>query len=93
MEAEVALKKIGSDFEWLDDQENLKTITATLPAIKLDSGEGRTNEKIFFNSLVAAYTGEWNPFFTMHYMLFQLRLIFIAYCSDFRYISPWERME
>lgn len=57
-EAEEALRKLGSTWEWLENGD-LKTITAILPAIKEDSGEMRSNVKTFFNSLVAAYTG-WN---------------------------------
>lgn len=57
-EAEKKLEALGSTWEWLENGD-LKTITATLPAIRVDSGENRTNEKTFFNSMVAAYTG-WN---------------------------------
>lgn len=48
---------LGSSFEWISERGGvLKTITKILPAIKVDD---RSQEKIFFNSLVAAYTG-WN---------------------------------
>ena len=56
--AEISLIKQGTAWEWLEDG-TLKTITAVLPAIRTDSGDHRTNRKIFFNSMVAAYTG-WN---------------------------------
>jgi hypothetical protein len=57
-QAEEALRKLGSTWEWLDNG-NLKTITAIVPAVKSDEGPNRSNTKTFFNSLVAAYTG-WN---------------------------------
>jgi len=59
--AEAALLKLGSSWEWQEDG-SLKTVTATVPAIRTDdqpAGAERTNEKVFFNSVVAAYTG-WN---------------------------------
>lgn len=56
--AEAALKKLGSTWEWQHDN-TLKTVTAILPAIREDIGTGRSNEKTFFNSMVAAFTG-WN---------------------------------
>lgn len=56
--AEAELQKLGSTWEWLEG-DNLKTITATLPGVKLDQGLYRTNKKVFFNSIVAAYAG-WN---------------------------------
>jgi len=60
----MALKSLGSDFEWLPPSESgetglLKTITAVMPAIRVDAGENRSNRKTFFNSLVAAYTGSF----------------------------------
>lgn len=57
-EAEAALQKLGSSWAWLSNDE-LKTITAILPAVKVDAGPQRSEQKTFFNSLVAAYTG-WN---------------------------------
>jgi hypothetical protein len=57
-EAEEKLRALGSTWEWLENGD-LKTITAVLPAIRIDSGENRTNQKTFYNSMVAAYTG-WN---------------------------------
>lgn len=56
--AEAALTKQGTTWEWQPDG-SLKTVTAILPAIRTDAGENRTNRKIFFNSVVAAYSG-WN---------------------------------
>lgn len=38
--------------EWLED--GVKTVTGPIPAIRLDQTRGR---KIWFNSMVAAYTG------------------------------------
>lgn len=59
-EAEAKLIELGSTWEWLNDKEEcLKTVTAVIPAIRTDEGPNRTNQKMFFNSLVAAYTG-WN---------------------------------
>ena len=61
-EAEKALRRLGSEWEWLDGSDDaelkgcLKTITAVVPGVRVDA---RTNEKTFFNSAVAAYTG-WN---------------------------------
>lgn len=57
-EAEEKLQSLGSTWEWLPNGD-LKTITATLPAIRVDEGENRTQEKTFFNSVVAAFLG-WN---------------------------------
>eukprot|EP01040_Poterioochromonas_malhamensis_P005830 gene5830-6270_t len=57
-EAEVALQKLGSSWEWLSNGD-LKTVTALLPAVKVDAGVNRSDVRTFFNSLVAAYTG-WN---------------------------------
>jgi len=54
-EAENELRKLGSDWTWLDDN-CLRTVTAIVPGIRTDE---RTHEKTFFNSIVAAYTG-WN---------------------------------
>ena len=47
------MREQGTTWEWLENG-NLKTITATRPAIKTNP---RTGEEIFFNSIVAAYTG------------------------------------
>jgi hypothetical protein len=59
-EAERKLVSLGSTWEWAEDGSgNLKTVTAILPAIRIDSGDRRTGEKTFFNSMVAAYSG-WN---------------------------------
>ncbi len=52
------MRKLGSSWDWLPDG-TLKTTTAVLPAIREDSGPNRFNEKVFFNSMVAAFTG-WN---------------------------------
>jgi hypothetical protein len=56
--AEIELQKLGSTWEWLEN-DNLKTITATIPGVKYDEGLHRTNKRVFFNSIVAAYAG-WN---------------------------------
>lgn len=59
--AEAALLQLGSTWEWQADG-SLKTVTATVPAIRTDDqplGANRSGEKTFFNSVVAAYTG-WN---------------------------------
>lgn len=53
VDAEKKMKELGTDWEWLENG-NLKTITATVPAIRTDE---RTGMKTFFNSAVAAYTG------------------------------------
>lgn len=59
-EAEEKMREQNVTFEWLSDGSgNLKTTTAVLPAIRIDSGINRSNKKTFFNSMVAAYTG-WN---------------------------------
>lgn len=57
-EAEAALTQLGSTWEWRLDG-SLKTVTAALPAVKIDGGATRTNATAFFNSAVAAYLG-WN---------------------------------
>ncbi|KAG6512670.1 clavaminate synthase-like protein At3g21360 [Zingiber officinale] len=50
--AEERAAKLGVKLEWLED--GVKTITGPIPAIRLDHTRGR---KIWFNSMVAAYTG------------------------------------
>ena len=52
-EAEARMKSLGTEWEWLADGD-LKTITRVVPAIRTDE---RTGLKVFFNSMVAAYTG------------------------------------
>ena len=47
------MRSIGTTWEWLDD-DNLRTTTAVIPAIRTDA---RNGQKTFFNSVVAAYTG------------------------------------
>ena len=55
--AEEALLKLNTQYEWLSDG-TLKTITAILPAIREDNyDQKRSQEKTFFNSMVAAFTG------------------------------------
>lgn len=57
-DAEAKLQSLGSTWEWLEIGD-LKTVTAALPAIRIDAGDKRSNEKTFFNSVVAAFLG-WN---------------------------------
>lgn len=52
-EAKNRAAKLGMKLEWLADG-NVKTISGPLPAIKLDERRGK---KVWFNSMVAAYTG------------------------------------
>lgn len=52
-EAEDRMKALGTTWEWYDNGD-LRTETATVPAIRV---EPRTGLKTFFNSMVAAYTG------------------------------------
>ncbi len=52
-EAERRMEAIGTTWSWLDAGD-LRTETATVPAVRVDE---RTGEKMFFNSMVAAYTG------------------------------------
>lgn len=60
VEAEKKMASQGVSWEWdFCGEGTLRTVTAALPAIRVDSGEGRTGAKTFFNSVVAAYTG-WN---------------------------------
>ena len=55
-------------------------LSAVLPAVIVDAGERRSNEKIFFNSLVAAYTGvKHSPrcvFFPSYVQIFTIFYIF-----------------
>jgi hypothetical protein len=51
--AEEKMSEMGMDWQWLDNGA-LKTITATLPAIRSDQ---ETGLKTFYNSIVAAYMG------------------------------------
>jgi len=50
--AEERAAKLGMKLEWSDD--GVKTIMGPIPAVKWDESRGR---KIWFNSMVAAYTG------------------------------------
>jgi len=52
-EAEQIMQAQGMDWEWLGSG-NLKTVTRALPATRVDV---RTGEKVFFNSMVAAFKG------------------------------------
>jgi hypothetical protein len=55
------LVALGSEWRWQEDG-TLQTITATVPAIRTDDQPPeaeRSEQKTFFNSVVAAYTG-WN---------------------------------
>lgn len=54
-EAEEVMRRQGTTWEWLPNGD-CKTITAILPALRTDS---RSAKKVFFNSMVAAFTG-WN---------------------------------
>eukprot|EP00898_Chlorokybus_atmophyticus_P006350 jgi/Chlat1/6716/Chrsp50S06428 len=54
-DAEAKVRESGADWEWLPDG-SLKTTSAAMPAVRTDF---RTGQKVFFNSIVAAYTG-WN---------------------------------
>jgi len=57
------MREQGVSWEWIpagDGTYNLKTITAILPAIRVDNAAPhRSGQKTFFNSVIAAYTG-WN---------------------------------
>lgn len=50
--AEERAVKLGMKLEWTDD--GVKTVMGPIPAVKWDESRGR---KIWFNSMVAAYTG------------------------------------
>ncbi|KAH7330822.1 hypothetical protein KP509_20G003700 [Ceratopteris richardii] len=52
-EAEKRASKLGMKLEWLDGGL-VRTISGPIPAIKTD---GRRGKKVWFNSMVAAYTG------------------------------------
>lgn len=52
-EAEAAMQKIGTKWEWLTDG-SCRTTTDAVPAIKVNPQNGK---EMFFNSMVAAYTG------------------------------------
>lgn len=54
-EAEAAMKRQGTTCEWLPNGD-CRTITMALPGLRKDD---RTSKEVFFNSVVAAYTG-WN---------------------------------
>jgi len=54
-EAELAMQKQGTSFTWLPNGD-CRTVTKVLPALVTDS---RTGKRMFFNSMVAAFTG-WN---------------------------------
>eukprot|EP00252_Welwitschia_mirabilis_P019637 TRINITY_DN4602_c0_g1_i1.p1 TRINITY_DN4602_c0_g1~~TRINITY_DN4602_c0_g1_i1.p1 ORF type:complete len:327 (-),score=68.33 TRINITY_DN4602_c0_g1_i1:250-1230(-) len=53
LEAEKRASRLGMKLEWLEDG-GVKTIMGPIPAIKYDESRDR---KIWFNSMVAAYTG------------------------------------
>ncbi|KAK1266303.1 Clavaminate synthase-like protein [Acorus gramineus] len=50
--AEERAARLGMKLEWMED--GVKTIMGPIPAVKYDESRGR---KIWFNSMVAAYTG------------------------------------
>ena len=52
-EVEKRLQEGGYSYEWKDDG-CLRTSTKVLPAVRTDS---RTGKKVYFNQMVAAYTG------------------------------------
>jgi len=54
-QAEAQMAEAGMSWQWLEDG-SVRTETSTLPAIRFDQ---ETQEKVFFNSIVAVYTG-WN---------------------------------
>jgi len=54
-EAEKAMRRQGTEYEWLPNGD-CRTTTAILPALRVD---GRTGKRVFFNSMIAAFTG-WN---------------------------------
>ncbi|MFT4798076.1 MAG: hypothetical protein ACJAYE_000222 [Candidatus Azotimanducaceae bacterium] len=51
--AEAAMQEAGMNWEWLPD-DSVRTTTQVLPAVRFDD---ETNQKVFFNSVVAVYTG------------------------------------
>ena len=52
-EAEIAMAKIGTSWEWQED-DTVITKTAVVPALRTSTHTGQVT---FFNSMVAAYTG------------------------------------
>lgn len=54
-DAEKVMREAGMRWQWLDDG-NLRTETATLPAVRYDA---EIDQKVFFNSINAVYNG-WN---------------------------------
>jgi len=54
-DAEVVMREAGMTWQWLENGD-VKTQTKTLPAIRFDE---ETQQKVFFNSIVAVFTG-WN---------------------------------
>jgi len=54
-EAEAVMRSQGTSAEWLANGD-CRTVTTALPALRKD---GRTGKDVFFNSVIAAYTG-WN---------------------------------
>lgn len=54
-EAEAKMREAGMSWEWLENG-NVRTETKVLPAIRYDD---ETQQKVFFNSIVAVFTG-WN---------------------------------
>ena len=55
---EERLRQLNYTGEWLPDG-SLRTISPVLPAVRVDEGPGRSGRKVFFNSVVAVFTG-WN---------------------------------
>ena len=54
--AEAALLSLGSTWDWQPNGD-LKTVTAAIPAVRVDAGPQRQGKKSFYNSIVAAFTG------------------------------------
>lgn len=88
-EAEKKLLALGSSWEWLENGD-LKTITSVLPAIRIDSGEQRSNDKTFYNSMVAAYMG-WND--TRNEGKYAVQLGNGEYCNEEAMIAASEIMD
>lgn len=52
-ECEAKMREIGTEWDWLPNGD-LRTVTAIVPGVRSDP---RQQSKMFFNSIVAAYTG------------------------------------
>ena len=84
--AEEELLKLGSSWEWNADG-TLTTMTKVLPAIRFDAGLNRTNQKTFFNSMVAGIRLQSS--FPKNFTTHQLNIHYLSANSEILAYTGW----